>query len=241
MGEPVEPASDELLAEFKFNASTGRGWRITAEQAAAVLARLSAAEAELAPLRAGFGPEQADEFTEAINAAHPVASGNHEHMALAERLVHVRQSKWSLVRLVNWLLCQRADAEADARRLQEDKDDLAALMGRIARKLRTAGGHQHWCRIYGEMLGWDDSKIAALEPFMLKYFSSVAEAIERETLAAVESAREETMSALDRAHGNTLDPEFLARAKVELRATGRAHIASAIGLLEKHYATSFGE
>lgn len=46
-----------------------------------------------------------------------------------------------------------------------------------AKHVRWGGGHQIWSGTYGPMLGWDDTDIQRLEPFMLKYMAEVAGSI----------------------------------------------------------------
>lgn len=48
-----------------------------------------------------------DEWSDAINAAHPMCNGSHETYAIAMQMVGNRHSKAALVELVNWLLQQR--------------------------------------------------------------------------------------------------------------------------------------
>jgi hypothetical protein len=45
-----------------------------------------------------------DEWTERINAAHPLKTGDNETYGIAMRMVGNRHSKGALVELVNWLL-----------------------------------------------------------------------------------------------------------------------------------------
>lgn len=47
---------------------------------------------------------------DAIKAAHPSRTGDHESYAEARRLVGARRSKQGLVELVNWLLVERRQA-----------------------------------------------------------------------------------------------------------------------------------
>lgn len=49
---------------------------------------------------------------DAIKAAHPSRTGDHESYAEARRLVGARRSKQGLVELVNWLLVERRRAMA---------------------------------------------------------------------------------------------------------------------------------
>ena len=48
--------------------------------------------------------DQDDEWTEAIDAAHPTRSDSHEEYGVAMKMVGHRHSKGELVSLVNWLL-----------------------------------------------------------------------------------------------------------------------------------------
>lgn len=54
-----------------------------------------------------------DELTPAIDAAHPMTTGDHDTYAKAMKLVGNRHSKYALVRLVNYLL-------ADKKRLSQN-------------------------------------------------------------------------------------------------------------------------
>lgn len=62
--------------------------------------------------------DKPDEFTAAIEKAHPVVTREHQRYALAMRMVGNRHSKGALIDLVNWLL-----------KLNDDVlDDCAALI-----------------------------------------------------------------------------------------------------------------
>lgn len=71
-------------------------------------ARVKVLEEALARLEGDKWGDEPDDFTEAIHAAHPVMSGNYEHLATAMDLVGNRRSKASLVLLVNYLLTRAA-------------------------------------------------------------------------------------------------------------------------------------
>ena len=82
---------------------------------ATLTAERDEARAKLTPWEDGPQPED-----EAIHAAHPTRSGNHEAYAEAMRLVGSRHSKGSLIALVTWLLLRGSDAwvERDAARAE---------------------------------------------------------------------------------------------------------------------------
>jgi len=54
----------------------------------------------------------ADEWSEAIDAAFPTRSGSHDEYEIAMRMVGARRSKGSLVALVNWLLVRLGETGA---------------------------------------------------------------------------------------------------------------------------------
>jgi hypothetical protein len=56
----------------------------------------------------------ADEWSEAIKAAHPVRSGSHDEYGVAMKMVGHRHSKGELVSLVNWLLVSLKKAKYGA-------------------------------------------------------------------------------------------------------------------------------
>jgi hypothetical protein len=92
-----------------------------------LLARLSAAEAEIARrdavAQASWG-DQKDEHTEAIRAAHPTRTDDFETYDTALAMIGTRHGKYELVNLVNWLLARAKAAEAQA-----SPHELAELRG----------------------------------------------------------------------------------------------------------------
>lgn len=58
------------------------------------------------------------------------------------------------------------------------KAELAELRERIAR-LPMQGGHQLWCALFGETVGWNDDLIYKIEPFMMKFVARLKEGLER--------------------------------------------------------------
>jgi hypothetical protein len=81
--------------------------------------------------------ETRDEWSDAIEAAHPMNSGTHKEFVQAEAMVHNRRGKYALVALVHWLLtrdaaprAQPVAQETDAR-VRELEDEVAGLRNQI--------------------------------------------------------------------------------------------------------------
>jgi hypothetical protein len=117
------PITDADLARLEAECETPLGpgclaqWRDTF---LAIIARIHAAESALREARRerdaalSWDDTEADEWSEAIDAAFPTRSGSHDEYGQAMAMVGVRQSKGALVALVNWLLVRLGQAGAHA-------------------------------------------------------------------------------------------------------------------------------
>lgn len=83
---------------------------------------------------------QEDEHTPAIEAAHPVNSGDYETFSKALSMVGTRRGKYELVGLVNWLLARAESAEATLTRANAVLTEIAeqATEFEVARAAREA-------------------------------------------------------------------------------------------------------
>jgi len=63
--------------------------------------------------------DREDEHTEAINAVHPLRTGNHALRATANEMVGNRHSKGALVDLVNWLLVEKLQRDETINKMAE--------------------------------------------------------------------------------------------------------------------------
>jgi hypothetical protein len=85
---------------------------------------LAALRAAIEQERREFGEsDREDEYTPAIDAAHPTNTENHELYEQALRIVGNRHSKYALVDAVNWLLFINAQKDAEIERLKSRLDD----------------------------------------------------------------------------------------------------------------------
>jgi hypothetical protein len=101
--------SDEL--DVKAILERSFGYSVAAEcDIKGMAARIAALETELAA--ALHWEDVDDEWTAAIDAAHPTRGGSHENYATAMEMVGHRHSKGQLVSLVCWLLTERDAARA---------------------------------------------------------------------------------------------------------------------------------
>lgn len=103
MKDRIELALDHMMTEIE------NGPFVSAIQVAA-LASSSFWEA-YRHLPPGAWEDKKDEFSEAIEAAFPTRSGNHERYAKALQMVSNRYGKYELVNLVNWLLQEIHEAK----------------------------------------------------------------------------------------------------------------------------------
>jgi len=68
--------------------------------------------------------DEVDQYTPAIDAAHPENGGSHAHFMQALEMVNHRHGKYPLVNLVNWLLNDKAKLEANQKTWQENWDSI---------------------------------------------------------------------------------------------------------------------
>ncbi len=108
-----------------------KGEAIAAWNCRAVPPHLEEANREIerrdAVAREAWG-DQADEYTDAITAAHPVATKDHDTFAKALAMVGKRHGKYELVGLVNWLLARAQTAEAKAEALAQEVQRLRGAL-----------------------------------------------------------------------------------------------------------------
>lgn len=89
------------------------------DRAAARIATLTAEiERRDAVSKVNWG-DQEDQYTEAVNSAHPMATGDHKTYETALEMVNARKAKYELVSLVNWLLTRAKKAESGRDNLGE--------------------------------------------------------------------------------------------------------------------------
>ena len=82
--------------------------RIIFERAALLSQALNEIERLLDVCNAPWGPDTPDEYSAAIDAAHPLVTGRGEQYQIALKMVGNRRDKYGLVNLVHWLLEARA-------------------------------------------------------------------------------------------------------------------------------------
>lgn len=56
--------------------------------------------------------------------------------------------------------------------MDDNENQLAQLRERIA-KLHWKGGHQSWCSLFGDTIGWNDELIHKIEPFIIKLLAQI--------------------------------------------------------------------
>jgi hypothetical protein len=120
-------AAEKRAAELQERLDSHDAWCDAVHEAEdrGVYAKVRELEKRAAELEAQLHWEDVDdEWTEAIDAAHPTRSGSHDAYGTAMRMVGHRHSKGQLVSLVNWLLVSRGAATADAATLRARVADL---------------------------------------------------------------------------------------------------------------------